>query len=200
MATSTSAPRGDVPVHALLLRQRCPTRTRPDEVCSSAHGAYRLFMALTLIWCSSAHGTRICSSPSMVLARRLRGGSHHLKSGNEFGLKMLSSSPSKILNPAEKAVLESDAYIHWCLPIAQSVRNVRAALDIPHFECSSFLPGSCSTLVATTKLGLRAIRSDSSMLAHRMEDHFRRGGQLEQLKERLQVRTPILGNESRDFW
>jgi len=51
MVTSASEPRGTVPVHALSLRQRCPTRARPDEVRSSSHGAYRLVMALTLAWC-----------------------------------------------------------------------------------------------------------------------------------------------------
>ena len=107
MVTSASEPRGAVPVHALPLRQRCTTRARPDEVCSSSHGAYRLVMALTLVWCSSAHGTRVCSPTSMFLPRRLRGGSHTFEVGDEFALKMLSSSPSKTFNPAEKAVLSS---------------------------------------------------------------------------------------------
>ena len=107
MVTSASDPRGAVPVYALPLRQRC--RARPDEICSSSHWAYGLILALMLVWCSSAHGTRVCSPTSMFLPRRLRGGSHTFEVGDEFALKRLSSSPSKTFNPAEKAVLSSVA-------------------------------------------------------------------------------------------
>lgn len=121
MTTSAWEQRVVVPLTLRCKHHGCATRARPRPL-GFQDGAHRrpefgdaparlLVIALTLVWCSSAHGTQICPATSMVLPR-IRGG------GDNFDL------PCAGLNSAEKAIVESDAYIHWCLPRSRCVRRV----------------------------------------------------------------------------